>query len=194
MINYELTFDDAGHKYKLNGRPLPTVSEIVSLISGNTYAGIPAEILNNAAAFGTDVHKMIQVYNETGIIKYTDDFKKYHCLNEWVKLSERFEKIVQNEIMVHYFDLYAGTFDSLAIIDGDLILIDYKTTNKFHRLNVTIQLNLYRIAYEWKTGKKVRKLAAIWLPKHRPGKIEYVDLIDDFELLETVKNVLSQRG
>ena len=190
MLTNNLTFDSAGHEYKLNGRPLPTVSQIVRLITGDTYAGIPKHILNNAAEFGTAVHKSIELYNETFIIKYTDDFKMAYCLSQWVKLRPKFDDIIENEIMVHYRDLFAGTFDSIAIKDGELILIDYKTTSRFYRENVTIQLNLYRIAYEWMTGKKVRRLAAVWLPKDRPGKIEYLAILDDDELLNTVEAVL----
>lgn len=190
MNTNKLTFDSAGHTYKLNGRQLPTVSQIVRLITGDTYAGIPRATLKKAAAFGTAVHKSIELYNETYIIKYSDDFKATFCLNQWVRLRPEFDKIIDNEIMVHYRDLYAGTFDSIAIKDGELILIDYKTTNRFHRENVTIQLNLYRIAYEWLTGKKVKRLAAVWLPKHRPGKIEYLAILDDDELLKVVESVL----
>lgn len=190
MLTNNLTFDSAGHEYRLNGRPLPTVSQIVKLITGDTYAGIPKHILNKAAAFGTAVHKAIELYNETFIIKYTDDFKMAYCLSQWVKLKSEFDEIKQNETMVHYRDLFAGTFDSIAVKNGELVLIDYKTTNRFHRESVTIQLNLYRIAYEWMTGKKIRRLAAVWLPKHRPGKIEYLAILDDDELLKVVEAVL----
>lgn len=192
MLTNNLTFDSAGHEYRLNGRPLPTVSQIVKLITGDTYAGIPKHILNKAAAFGTAVHKAIELYNETFIIKYTDDFKMAYCLSQWVKLKSEFDEIKQNETMVHYRDLFAGTFDSIAVKNGELVLIDYKTTNRFHRESVTIQLNLYRIAYEWMTGKKIKKMAAVWLPKHRPGKIEYLSLLDDEELLKVVEMVLKE--
>ena len=189
-----LTFDETGHKYHLDGRPVPSVSEIIGLMTGDVYAGIPPEILERAAKFGTRVHRLIEFYNEMDIIEHDGDFKTYHCLTEWTKLKKHFDAIAESEIMVHYYDLFAGTFDGLAVQNGVLVLLDYKTTAKLHIEKITIQLNLYRIAYEWKTGKKIKRLAAVWLPKDRPGKIQYVEMLDDFELINAVRVALAEKG
>lgn len=190
MQKNKLEFHEVGHEYKINGQLIPSVSEVVGLLTENIYKDIPKSILDNAAKFGTDVHKFIQLYNETGIIEFKRNFKMYHCLNEWIRLSSTFDEIIENELMVHFMDLYAGTFDSVARIGKDLVLIDYKTTNKFHKKNVTLQLNLYKIAYEWMTGKKIKKLCCVWLPKHRKGKLIFLDILEEYELIEEVIEVL----
>lgn len=191
--NGVLTFDETGHKYFLDGRPVPSVSEIIGLMTGDVYAGIPAETLNKAADFGKNVHRKIEFYNEMNVIEHGDDFRTFHCLTEWVRLSKSFDKILENEMMIHYHGLYAGTFDGLAVQNGVLVLLDYKTTYKLHIEKITVQLNLYRIAYEWLTGKKVKRLAAVWLPKHRPGKIQYLDILDDDELINEVRACINKQ-
>ena len=188
----KLIFDEADHTYTIHGKLIPSVSLIVGLILGDNYKGIPMQILNKAAEFGTDVHKFIELYNETCIIEYGGDYKKLHCVNEWIRLSEEFDKIIESEQSVHYDDLYAGTFDSIALKGNKRVLLDYKTTNKFHEERVTLQLNLYRLAYRWLTGKKVDELCAVWLPKHGRGKLIYLDILDEVELLEEVKEVLNE--
>lgn len=190
MRENKLLFEEVGHKYLLDGQPIPSVSEVVGLLTDNVYKDIPKSILDNAARFGTDVHKFIQLYNETGIVEFKRNFKMYHCLSQWIKLSEEFDEIIENELMVHFKGYFAGTFDSVARIGNDLVLIDYKTTNKFHEKNVTLQLNLYKIAYEWMTGKKIKKLCCVWLPKHRNGKTIFLDILEEYELIEEVIEVL----
>lgn len=188
----KLIFDEVEHTYTINGKLIPSVSLIVGLMLGDNYKGIPMHILNKASQFGSDVHKFIELYNETSILEYKNDYKILHCVSEWVRLSEEFDEIIESEQSVHYMELYAGTFDSIALKGKKRVLIDYKTTNKFHRERVTLQLNLYRIAYQWLTGKKIDELCCVWLPKHTRGKIIYLDILEEYELIEKVEGILNE--
>lgn len=66
---------------------------------------------------------------------------------------------------------YAGTCDLICEIDGKLVILDWKTTNT-SRYNPDgiyatyfAQLGAYSLAYEEMTGKKVKELWAVNLPK-----------------------------
>ena len=182
-------FDEASHTYTVNGKVLPSVSEIVGRIMPGQYDSIPEYILNIAAEFGTEVHSMIEVYNEFDMYLPAEDERKNHCLDEWIKLKDGI-KIKSSEMRVHYKDIYAGTFDALAEIDGKLVLMDYKTTSKVHTEHLTLQLNLYRLAYENLTGSRVDRLIGVWLPKNGKGKMVECDLMADEELIEKLMGVL----
>lgn len=184
-----IQFDEALHEYRINGRRIPSVSEIVRHTAGNQYSEVPAFVLKRASEFGTDVHLMIELFNATGIIREQDDPRKLHCLNEWIRLAEEIE-IVASEQMVHFNERYCGTFDAIGLYKGQLVLIDYKTTSKIHEEHLTLQLNLYRMAYEKITGKKIKGMLGIWLPKKGEGKIyeckripntKLVKMLDEYE-------------
>ncbi len=184
-------FDELTHTYTVNGKNLPSVSEIIKRILPGQYADIPEWILNKAAEFGTEVHSMIEVYNETGLYLPAEDERKNNCLDEWIRLKDGIT-IKSSETRVHYKELYAGTFDAMAVIDGKLTLMDYKTTSKVHTEHLTLQLNLYRLAYENLTGERVERLIGVWLPKKGKGKLVECDLIPDEELLKKLAEVIDE--
>lgn len=182
-----MVFDEATHTYRIEGKVIPSVSEIVRRILPNQYKDVPEFVLRKAAEFGTDVHSMIEVYNDTGLYLPAEDERKNHCLDEWIKLKDGIT-IKASEMRVHYKDIYAGTFDALAEMDGKLALIDFKTTSKVHEEYLTLQLNLYRMALESLSEGRVERLAGIWLPKKGKGKIVECELIPDEKLLRMVEN------
>ena len=180
-----IEFDALTHTYTVDGRVLPSVSEIIKRILPGQYESIPEWILNKAAEFGTDVHSMIEAYNEHGLYLPAEDERKNYCLDEWIRLKDGIE-IKSSEMMVSYKDLYAGTFDAMAMIDGKLVLMDFKTTSKVHTEHLTLQLNLYRLAYENLYKRKVDRLIGVWLPKTAKGKLVECDLIPDEELEDLI--------
>ena len=181
-------FRDDDHTYWDGSKQLISVSELIRLIVGNVYESIPDGVLKKAANFGTAIHEAIELMNETGIRMDVPEGGD-HCLDTWLRIKG--DIIVEkSEQLLHYKDLFAGTCD-LICQDGDKrILADYKTTSKLHTENVTLQLNLYRIAYEWMTGEHIDGLRAYWLPKRSKGKAVDLELIDDDELLKTVHRAL----
>lgn len=180
-----IEFNSDLHQYTVDGKILPSVSEIIKRILPGQYDSIPEFVLQKAAEFGTDVHSMIEIYNEHGLYLPAEDDRKNHCLDEWIRLKEGIT-IKSSEMMVNYKDIYCGTFDALAEIDGQTVLMDYKTTSKVHTEHLTLQLNLYRLAYENLYKRKVDRLIGVWLPKTAKGKLVECDLIPDEELEELI--------
>lgn len=186
-----IKFDESTHTYTYEGKVIPSVSEIVKRLLPGQYKDIPEWILNRAAEFGTEVHSMVEVYNDHGLYLSAEDERKNHCLDEWIRLQdEHGVGINSSEMKVHYKGLYAGTFDAIAKIDNQVALIDFKTTSKVHTEYLTLQLNLYRLAYGNITGERVDRLIGVWLPKKGKGKLVECELIPDEELLEMIQEVL----
>jgi hypothetical protein len=57
-----LTFDEATHTYRVDGRIVLSVTQILKVVFPDVYAGIPLEILDRKARLGTAVHKVIELY------------------------------------------------------------------------------------------------------------------------------------
>lgn len=162
-----LVFEKETHTYRLDGKIIPSVSQIVSRITGNTYKDVPKHILEKASEFGTSVHEMIELFNETGEIESCMDKDKIHCLDGWRKAKKQYGlEVIHSELMFHYKGQYAGTLDCLArMMKQYNILIDYKTTSKFYKDSVTYQLNLYRMGVEHMMDLKIDAMGGMWLPK-----------------------------
>lgn len=69
------------------------------------------------------------------------------------------DEIWGSEVSVHYKDQYAGTIDLIAIIDGKISIIDYKSsyrTKTLHELkDFFLQCAAYAIAHDWQYGTTI---------------------------------------
>lgn len=188
-----IRFNESDHTYTVDGKPAPSVSELIRMINAmngkpDIYATIPEDVLRKAADFGTAIHLAIELHNETGMTGDLPDGGE-HCLNDWLRLKGDI-KTIDSEKMVHYKDWYAGTVDLIGHEGDRLIIADYKTSSKLYTDNVTLQLNLYRLAYERMTGLMVDTLRAYWLPKRQKGKAVDLEMIPDDELVNMVVKAL----
>ena len=57
MANF--SFDEGTHTYRLDGKVVPSITQLIKPLS--PYDGIPKHILDNAANFGTAIHKLIEL-------------------------------------------------------------------------------------------------------------------------------------
>ena len=69
--------------------------------------------------------------------------------------------------MIQYQGKYAGRFDMIANIKGELSLCDIKTTAELDEEYLSYRLSYYELAM----GKTFEKLYAIWLPKKDIGQV-----------------------
>lgn len=140
----QLLFFDADHKYELDGEPLPSVSELCRFISREIYGDVSQYNLDRAAKRGTAVHKATESLDkygkidvEDGILPYVQSyikFRKEHVV-DWQKI----------EFATHHpMDKYAGTMDRYGVIDGEMSILDIKTSYTIHVPLCSAQLNLYR--------------------------------------------------
>lgn len=126
-----LQFDESSHTYTLNGKTLPSVTSILSLVSD--YEGIPAEVLARKATLGHQVHAACQLEAERDldeswlceylpeVVPYLAGFRKF--------VADKAPKFLAIEQRLHHAQLhYAGTLDLHLEMAGATWLIDIKTT------------------------------------------------------------------
>jgi hypothetical protein len=137
-----LTFDEAKHEYRVDGRVVPSVTQILKRVFPDVYSGIPAHILDRKARLGTAVHKTIEL-ELAGRLDYTTihaEVQPYFesWLQWWESLANK--STLGSERRIHCeAGGYCGAIDWDGEIDGSLWTIDWKITNHrmpTHRLQI----------------------------------------------------------
>lgn len=148
------------------------------------YKNVPEHILQAAADFGTGIHDAIERDNDI----FLDDIQRAK-FNDYQEIKKENDiKIVAQEQMVYHDGevKYAGRYDMLAEIDGELTLIDVKTTYALDKEYISYQLSFYAMALE-RLGHSPKKLATVWLPKRKKGQLVYVERVPNERLLEVLR-------
>lgn len=168
----ELTFDEVPHLYKLNGSPVPSVTTIMEPLSRSEYRGVSKSTLETAADKGTAVHNAIENFLKFEIEDIDPDYKGYFdAFVDWHKAHDIV--VLGSECRVyHKIMRYAGTIDLIAVIDGKVTLVDFKTTYKLLEKNCSVQLEAYAKALE-SHGVAIESKKILHLRKD--GTFEYID-------------------
>lgn len=164
-------FIDDGHYYvNSKGIIIPSVSDLVDFHFPNTYKGIPEHVLQAKAEYGTQLHELLERYDDGDL-----DLKKFHfsridpnlkaSVNQYAEMKKKYMIYpTKQEQIVDYQERYAGRYDKL---DKQNILWDVKTTSKKYEDKWACQLGYYYLAL----GKKKDVGYVIWLPKKELGEV-----------------------
>ena len=145
---------------------------VTETLSGYTNLGsIDPEILEAAAARGTDVHRFCETYAKTRwVCKVPEDVHGYvwsfkQWFDQWV------EKVYVTEM--HMTDKalgLTGTLDMVCrLVDGAVALVDYKTPAAPQRVWES-QLAAYKLMYEQAAGPVDRCMCLMLRRDGRPAK------------------------
>lgn len=152
-----LHFEAASHTYTLAGRRLPGVTAIIAPI--NELEGIPRELLEAAARFGTHVHKAVDLHNKGALDLEALDPLLAPYLAGWAEcLRVTGAVVLESERRVYHRKLkYAGTLDSVVKFPGEALpaVLDVKSGDRVFR-SVRPQLAGYREAY-MSEGRKLSR-------------------------------------
>lgn len=187
----KVVFDEKQHKYTLKG---VEKSGITSLIHSVLQLGNYSELsdyakqvyLPIAARYGSSVHKTIQVYEESGVKSTyygeetleTQDYGEQPMqsldvsneLDSYISHKPQNCDVVASEFLVDCGS-FASSIDAVWHVNGQIWLVDFKTTNlkSYHGGKTGLmeylswQLSCYAYMFEKQTGKKVDKLCGMWL-------------------------------
>lgn len=184
-----IEFLEEPHLYLVNGVITPCVSEILHFIFPNKYKGVSYSTLQAKAKYGSIVHKAIECL-EQNLKMPTLNYIQDASLNQYLKLKQENKiKVKSQEQRVHYKNLYAGTYDMIAEINGVESLVDIKTTAELDKEYLSWQLSFYELAI----GKKFNKLYCLWLPKKGLGQLVEIDRKPKELLLKKLNEFLEER-
>ena len=177
-----LEFIEETHTYLLDGKIIPSATQLLKQVFPTKYENVPLYVLENKSEYGTQLHKFIEIIEKKKPKRPLAYIKKYYkpniyqeeSLKDYLKLKEKYNiEITDSEKKVHYVDKYGGTLDLKGYVNKKSAILDIKTTYELDEVYVAWQDSLYELA-----DGKVDELYCIWLPKGRLGRLIKLERID----------------
>lgn len=166
LVKSKVEFDEERHLYTLNGKELQGVTSTLIRRAFPRMYERPARydeeqwsaILANAAKRGTAMHNEVQ-----GFFENNKPLVSQETLH-WVDLCLGHSiEWIENEYLVTDGKRYASKADIIAMVDGELSIIDMKFTSEIHRDATSLQTSIYKMWFEqMNKGMKVKNLYIYW--------------------------------
>ena len=174
----QITLPDSRY-YRRNGKYYPSVTYVLGYYPKGKHfenwlkqVGFASDyIVKKAAEEGTQVHELAEAYlngeelnflDERGRPQYNPDV--WQMFLRFVEFWEEFKPtLIETE--VHLFSdvlKVAGTCDLIVEINGEIWLLDLKTSNQL-QLTYELQTAVYGQCYEECFGKKVDRYGILWV-------------------------------
>ena len=183
----QITLPDSRY-YRRNGKYYPSVTYVLQCYPKGKHfenwlkqVGYSADYLSRKAAEeGTQVHQMAEDYLMGKELRFLNQYDKpQYDPKVWqmfIKFVEWWEKYTPKliETEVHLFsDKYkvAGTCDLIYEINGELWVIDIKTSNNL-QIAYDLQTAIYGQCYEECFGKKADRYGILWLKSNKRKSTE----------------------
>lgn len=137
-----LTFDEANHKYFVDGIELPSVTTITRFCSADsrTLAGSDPFYRER----GTAIHELTADYDLTGEFPIGTGYDGYLSAYRAFKRDYRIKTWDYIEYAMGSLKHgFAGTADRIGVIDGELSILDIKTSSTVNKSALKAQLTGY---------------------------------------------------
>ena len=212
----QINFLDRRVYKRSEGVYYPSVTTILQYMPKNKFfeswlkdVGHNADlIMRRAGKEGTQVHEAAEALVKGEEVSWMDDYgnAKYSQI-VWEMILKFHEfwttykpELISAEDFVFSDEYkYAGTADLVVKMDGEVWLLDLKTSNSLHK-SYDLQLAAYAKALKETKNIEIQRTGIIWLKAHSRGpskkegvyqgkgwKIKVVDEIDhNFDLFETI--------
>lgn len=172
--NFGVKYDPIEHTYtNAEGLELSGITGIIKqFICPNIYTDVPEEVLEKARIRGNKLHHLLELYANGTFATVTEEDKEVIDNFNAMALALEDYTCLASEYVVSNNDLTASPIDLLALdYEGDLVIIDLKTTSALNVDFVTWQLNFYRYFLEIQTGLKTDNMQALHVTG---GKAKFV--------------------
>lgn len=137
-------YDEENHRYYVGWVEKPSVTEIAKPISAERLNALQATLLERARERGRRCHELFEQYLLLGELDpeeiETEHFPYVQQFVLWAK-SHR-PKVLFTEKKL-YGEEFCGTADLICVIDGKLIIVDYKVTSTIDKKSLSVQLEGY---------------------------------------------------
>lgn len=161
-----VTFIEESHQYFIGKKELKGVTgTLIKKAFPDTYKNIPESVLKKAAERGGLIHNTFETFCsifDADIKKYpnpTEELQAFHSMLVAYDLHYR-----ASEYLVTDGENFASAIDGIfADNEGNIYLVDYKTTATLHYDNVSLQLSIYAKWFEEQNPDlKVKEIVCMW--------------------------------
>lgn len=190
----KVTFIEESHQYFLGEKELKGVTEtLIKKAFPDTYKNIPEYVPMKAAERGGLIHNTFETFCSI----FDADIKKYP--NPTEELQAFYDMLVSyglhyiaSEYLVTDGENFASAIDGIfADNEGNIYLVDYKTTATLHYDNVSLQLSIYAKWFEEQNPDlKVKEIVCMWF-KNGQSKFQPLPRVSDEQIDELIKAYLT---
>lgn len=188
----KLEFDAASHTYHVNGRRVPSVTEVLSPLED--FSRVPRDVLEAAREFGSHVHEACDLYNRGELDWLSLDPSLAPYVEGWRQfLEETGAVVIASEFRVAHDQLgYAGSPDVLVQMHDKLWIPDIKST-AIVPSTVGYQTAAYAKAYHRMTGQEPKRCCVLLTGDGR-YKLHTRKEPSDWEMFVSALNVYKHKA
>lgn len=137
-------YNEELHQYYVGGVEKPSVTEIAKPISFERLSALEANLLERARARGERCHELFEQYLLFGELDAEEIEAEYFpYVQQFVLWAKAYRpKVLYTEKHL-YGEEFCGTADLICIIDGKLIIVDYKVTSAVDKKSLSVQVEGY---------------------------------------------------
>lgn len=184
----KVCFHEAEHTYTMGDIELSGVTTMLkTMLFQDKYKDVPEEILQRAAAYGSTVHKQIEMAINEGVITDSAELSNARRLLLDANIAPiRGEYLVSDEIAV------ASSIDIVGVKETGVVLIDTKTTSGgLDKDYLSWQLSVYAYLFELQNPHlKVSELYGLWL-RHSDCGFEQIKRRSDADVKQLLSDYIA---
>ena len=189
-----VTFIEESHQYFLGEKELKGVTgTLIKKAFPDTYKNIPESVLMKAAERGSLIHNTFETFCsifDADIKQYpnpTEELLAFHSMLVSYDLH-----YVASEYLVTDGENFASAIDGVfADNEGNIYLVDYKTTATLHYDNVSLQLSIYAKWFEEQNPDlKVKEIVCMWF-KNGQSKFQPLPRVSDEQIDDLINAYLA---
>lgn len=190
----KVTFIEETHQYFIGKKELKGVTgTLIKKAFPDTYKNIPEAVLMKAAERGSLIHNTFETFCsifDADIKQYpnpTEELQAFHSMLVAYGLH-----YVASEYLVTDGENFASAIDGVfADEEGNIYLVDYKTTATLHYDNVSLQLSIYAKWFEEQNPDlKVKEIVCMWF-KNGQSKFQPLPRVADYQIDDLINAYLA---
>lgn len=190
----KVTFIEESHQYFIGKKELKGVTgTLIKKAFPDTYKNIPESVLMKAAERGGLIHNTFETFCsifDADIKQYpnpTEELLAFHSMLVAYDLH-----YVASEYLVTDGENFASAIDGIfADSEGNIYLVDYKTTATLHYDNVSLQLSIYAKWFEEQNPDlKVKEIVCMWF-KNGQSKFQPLPRVADYQIDDLINAYLA---
>lgn len=189
-----VTFIEESHQYFIGKKELKGVTgTLIKKAFPDTYKNIPESVLMKAAERGGLIHNTFETFCsifDADLKQYpnpTEELLAFHGMLVAFDLH-----YVASEYLVTDGENFASAIDGVfSDSEGNIYLVDYKTTATLHYDNVSLQLSIYAKWFEEQNPDlKVKEIVCMWF-KNGQSKFQPLPRVADYQIDDLINAYLA---
>lgn len=189
-----VTFIEESHQYFIGKKELKGVTgTLIKKAFPDTYKNIPESVMMKAAERGGLIHNTFETFCsifDADLKQYpnpTEELLAFHSMLVAFDLH-----YIASEYLVTDGENFASAIDGIfADSEGNIYLVDYKTTATLHYDNVSLQLSIYAKWFEEQNPDlKVKEIVCMWF-KNGQSKFQPLPRVADYQIDDLINAYLA---